>query len=134
MSYWRERSELNPQGAINARRFSRAVPSPVGLLSLYQFVMEVPVGFEPTSLSKRICSPPHSTTLPQHPINLEPMEELESPTFSFVGSCSNPLSYTGIIFGSDHWNRTSPILPYEGSAQTIYARSPLFFSTTSSSI
>lgn len=26
--------------------------------------------------------------------------------------------------GGDHWNRTSPIIPYEGIAQTIYARSP----------
>ena len=26
--------------------------------------------------------------------------------------------------GGDHWNRTSPIFPYEGNAQTIYARSP----------
>ena len=28
---WRKRTELNPQGAINARLFSRQVPSPVGL-------------------------------------------------------------------------------------------------------
>lgn len=27
--------------------------------------------------------------------------------------------------GSGHWNRTSPIGPYEGPAQTIYARPPL---------
>ena len=84
--------------------------------------MDVPVRFELTVLG--ICSPLHWASLPQHDItlvlptrielvikayqasvipfnyeskNLEPMEEVESPTFSFVAKCSNPLSYTGII-------------------------------------
>ena len=28
------------------------------------------------------------------------------------------------MFGGNDWNRTNPILPYEGSAQTIYATLP----------
>ena len=36
-------------------------------------------------------------------------------------------------YGGNDWNRTSPILPYEGSAQTIYATLPLFWWTNGGS-
>ena len=42
--FWRKRTESNPQGATNARLFSRQVPSPVGL-RFHKYFMFTAIAF-----------------------------------------------------------------------------------------